>query len=137
MEHPENVTNCREDAEACRYLKDVAKKGLIRYYECGAIGQHGIVSGSPKGKEFYDQFRTSHLGRLFVEGKFVRDCVDHSDSATYWVLLGQGGVSLADIAADGTNSVQVEQRNEAKFHATSKLIHEELLRRSLAATIDP
>ncbi len=133
VEHPEDVANCREDAEACLYLKTAAKNGLISYYECGAIGQHGIVSGAPKGKDFYDQFRTSRLGQIFVEGKFVRDRVDHSDSATYWILLGRYGVSLADIASNGTNSVEVELRNEEKFRSASSKIHEELLRRSRAA----
>jgi arylsulfatase A-like enzyme len=129
-EHPEEVANCREDLAACRYLKSMAASGTIVYYECGAIGQHGIVSGSPKGNEYFDQFRTSRLGTLFVEGKYVHDCVDHSDSATYWTLLGEFGVSLKDIAADGTNSAMVEQANEHKFATASHGIHDELLRRS-------
>lgn len=133
MEHPDNVANCREDADASEYLKDMAKSGLISYYECGSIGQHGIVSGTPKGKLYYDQFNTSHLGRIFAEGKFVREGVDHSDSATYWVLLGKWGVSLSDIASNGINPIEIEELNQAKFHSTSPLIHEELLHRSLAA----
>lgn len=132
-EHPEDVANCREDAAACRYLKSIAGTGKIVYYECGAIGQHGIVSGSPKGTEYFDQFRTSRLGNLFVEGKYVYNSVDHSDSATYWVLLGEYGVSLQDISADGTNLTKVEKANEAKFAAASKQIHDELLRRSRIA----
>ncbi len=132
-EHPERVANCQEDAAACRYLKSIAGTGKIIYYECGAIGQHGIVSGSPKGTEYFDQFRTSRLGTLFVEGKYVHNSVDHSDSATYWVLLGEYGVSLQDISADGTNPTQVEKANEAKFAAASKRIHDELLRRSKIA----
>ena len=134
-EHPEDVANCREDAAACRYLKVMAGSGKIVYHECGAIGQHGIVSGSPKGKKYFDQFRTSQLGTLFVEGKFVFDSVDHSDSATYWVLLGEHGVSLKDIAADGTNSAAIEKVNESKFAAASKEIHDELLRRSKLAAV--
>ncbi len=114
-EHPERVANCQEDAAACRYMKSMAHAGKIAYYECGAIGQHGIVSGSPKGKEYFDQFRTSRLGTLFVEGKYVNNCVDHSDSATYWVLLGEYGVSLQDIGGDGTNLPKVEKANETKF----------------------
>jgi hypothetical protein len=133
VEKPDNVANCREDADACFYLKASAKLGTIRYYECGAIGQHGIVSGAPRGKEYYDQFRSSHLGKVFVEGKYVREGVDHSDSATYWTLLCNWGVSLKDIADDGTNSVEVEQHNEIKFRENSAQIHEELLRRSRAA----
>lgn len=128
-ENPELVANCREDAAACHYLKSTAGLGQIAYYECGAIGQHGIVSGSPKGKEYFDQFRTCRLGTLFVEGKYVKDCVDHSDSATYWVLLGEYGVGLQDIAADGTNSSMIEIANEKQFAAASKRIHDELLRR--------
>jgi hypothetical protein len=132
-EHPEDVANCREDAAACRYMKAMAGSGEIVYHECGAIGQHGIVSGSPKGKKYFDQFRTSQLGTLFVEGKFVHDCVDHSDSASYWVLLGDYGVSLKDIAADGTNNAEIETVNESKFAANSKKIHDELLHRAKLA----
>lgn len=134
-QHPENVANCREDAVACRYMKAMAGSGKIAYHECGAIGQHGIVGGSPKGKEYFDQFRTSRLGTLFVEGKFVFDGVDHSDSATYWVLLGEYGVSLKEIAADGTNSATIEKANESKLAAASKAIHDELLRRSKSAAL--
>lgn len=128
-EHPDDVANCREDAAACRYMKAMAGSGKIIYHECGAIGQHGIVSGSPKGKEYFDQFRTSQLGTLFVEGKFVQNSVDHSDSATYWVLLGEYGVSLKDIAGDGTNDAEIEKVNESKFAANSQKIYDELLRR--------
>jgi len=133
-EHPENVANCREDAGACAYLKERALAGDIIYYECGAIGQHGIVSGSPKGEEYFNQFNTSALGKLFAEGKFVYNCVDHSDAATYWTLLGNWGVSLKDIASDGTNSAAIEKANEDKFTASSKRIHDELLRRSRLAS---
>jgi hypothetical protein len=128
-EHPQDVANCREDAAACRYMKAMAGSGKIVYHECGAIGQHGIVSGSPKGKDYFDQFRISQLGTLFVEGKFVHDSVDHSDSATYWVLLGEYGVSLKDIASDGTNSAEIEKVNESKFADNSQKIHDELLKR--------
>jgi len=132
-EHPDNVANCREDARACAYLKQVASDGKIQYYECGAIGQHGIVSGSPKGRGYFDQFKASRLGTIFVEGKYAHNSVDHSDAATYWVLLGKLGVSLQDLASDGTNDPKVEQKNEASFTAWSKRIHDELLRRSNAA----
>jgi hypothetical protein len=130
IEHPENVANCREDSAACAYLKQVAAAGKIKYHECGAIGQHGIVSAAPKGKDYYDQFRTSRIGTIFVEGKFAYNSVDHSDSATYWTLLGNYGVSLDDIRADGKNTVEIEQANENKFRSHSKRIHDELLRRS-------
>ncbi|WP_168442116.1 nucleoside hydrolase-like domain-containing protein [Pontiella desulfatans] len=134
-EHPEHVANCREDAKACAYLKAMAKVGLVDYRECGAIGQHGIVSGAPKGKAYYDQFHTSALGTIFVEGKFVFNGVDHSDSATYWTLLGDWGVKLDDITSTGTNDPETERANEAKFKARSHDIHNELLRRSNAAGI--
>lgn len=136
VEHPEDVANCREDAEACAYLKLMALNGYIQYYECGAIGQHGIVSGSQKGEAYFDQFRKSALGNIFVEGKFVHNSVDHSDAATYWVLLGNWGVSLHDINSNGTNFQDIEKANEAKFNAWSERIHNELLRRSNAAAKD-
>jgi hypothetical protein len=132
-EHPEHVANCREDAAACAYLKSVAVTGRIDYRECGAIGQSGIVNASPRSEGYYDQFKISRLGRLFAEGKFVFKGVDHSDSATYWVLLGTMGVTLADIPADGTNTAAREQANEDKFRAKSRDLHEELLRRARAA----
>ncbi len=132
-EHPEHVANCREDAAACAFLKQTAAAGKIDYRECGAIGQHGIVGGAPRGAAYYNQFKVSRLGRLFAEGKFVNDSVDHSDSATYWVLLGTMGVSLADIPADGSNTAVREKANEDKFSATSAALHAELLRRAQAA----
>ncbi len=132
-EHPENVANCREDAEACAYLKTQALNGHIRYYECGAIGQHGIVSGSPKGDDYYKRFKASHLGKLFVEGKYAHGSPDHSDAATYWVLLQNWGLSLNDLTSNGTNYPEVENANEEKFKQWSKRIHDELLRRSDAA----
>lgn len=133
MDHPENVANCREDAKACAYLKRMALNGNISYYECGAIGQHGIVSGSSKGMEYFDAFRSSRLGSIFVEGKFAHNTVDHSDAATYWVLLGNWGVSLDDIMSNGTNFPEVEKANEERFRAWSPRIHNELLRRSKIA----
>lgn len=132
-DHPEHVANCREDAAACSFMKEQALNGVIEYYELGAIGQHGIVSGSPKGATYYDQFKSSALGRIFVDGKYVQNCVDHSDAATYWVLLRRWGVSLADIKPNGTNSADIEKLNEEKFRRSSKEIHDELLRRSKIA----
>ncbi|RXP62702.1 DUF1593 domain-containing protein [Lutibacter sp. HS1-25] len=134
VEQPWKVANCNEDRSACEYLKEKALNGFIKFYECGANGQHGIVSGSPKGQEYYNQFKTSNLGKIFAEGKFVFNSVDHSDAATYWVLLGNWGVSLMDITSNGTNFIEVEQQNEAKFKLYSKSIHDELLRRSKAAS---
>jgi hypothetical protein len=135
-EHPEDVANCREDAAACAYLKEMALVGKITYYECGAIGQHGIVSGSQKGTNYFNQFRISQLGTIFVDGKFAHNSVDHSDSATYWTLLGNWGVSLKDIASNGTNDPEVERRNEKTFLEWSPRIHDELLRRARAAAPD-
>ncbi|TWT68512.1 nucleoside hydrolase-like domain-containing protein [Crateriforma conspicua] len=135
--HPEHVANCREDAKACAYLKSVAAQSKIVYHECGAIGQHGIVSGAPSGKDYYEAFRTSRLGTLFVEGKFAYGSVDHSDSATYWVLMPGFGVTLDDIPADGTNTPAVERANEQTFRKHSRRIHDELLRRSQLAAGDP
>jgi len=134
MEHPEDVANCREDADACAYMKQMALDGHIKYYECGAIGQHGIVSGSPKGDEYYNQFKVSKLGKLYAEGKYVNNCVDDSDAASYWVLLGNWGVDLNDICSNGTNFPEVEQENEKKFSVWSARIHEELLRRARIAS---
>lgn len=130
LEHPENVANCREDAIACSYLKAQALEGNIVYYELGAIGQHGIVSGSPKGQEFFNQFKVSALGKIFAEGKFAFSTVDDSDSATYWTLLGTYGVSLNDVASNGTNTVETETANEKKYAQNALKIREELLRRA-------
>jgi hypothetical protein len=132
-ENPEHVANCREDAAACAYLKRMAVAGKIDYRECGAIGQNGIVGGAPRGADYYEAFKVSRLGRIFAEGKFVNGNVDHSDSATYWVLLGTMGVTLADIPADGTNTATREKANEDTFRAKARDLHEELLRRARAA----
>ena len=134
VEHPETVPNCAEDAEACAYLKQLALNGAIRYYECGAIGQFGIVSGSPKGDDYYESFKVSALGKRFVEGKYRYGCPDHSDAATYWVLLQNWGVSFNDINSNGTNYPEVEKANEEKFKFWSERIHNELLRRAQAAS---
>lgn len=75
----------------------MAFDGHIQYFECGAIGQHGIVSGSQKGLEYFNQFKSSELGAIFVEGRFVFNSVDHSDAATYWTSLETWGVSLSDL----------------------------------------
>ena len=135
-EYPEHVANCREDATACAFLKQKAKTGVIRYHDCGAIGQHGIVGGGPKGDEYFEQFRTSRLGTIFIEGKYVRGHVDHSDAVTYWALLGQWGVGLECIAPNGTNSAAIERKNENAFREASTAIHNELLRRSRLASPD-
>ena len=118
-------------------MKASAREGKIAYHECGAIGQHGIVSGSPKGAAYFDQFKVSRLGTIFAEGKFVYHSVDHSDSATYWVLLGQWGVSLKDIPPDGTNDAVRELANEKVFQTWSQRIHDELLHRARAAAGTP
>ena len=52
---------------------------------------------------------------------------------TYWTLLGNWGVSLKDIAPNGTNDPEVERRNEKAFMEWSPRIHDELLRRAKAA----
>jgi hypothetical protein len=133
LEHPENVANCREDANACAYLKKMALDKNITFYECGAIGQHGIVSGSPKGEAYFNQFKISELGKIFAEGKFAHNSVDHSDAATYWTLLGNWGVRLEDIKSDGTNTAEIEKANEVKYVQWSHRIHDELLRRAKSA----
>lgn len=135
--NPADVANCREDSAACAFLKRLASSGTVAYHECGAIGQHGIVSGGPKGTEYFDQFRSSRLGRLFVNGSYVHRGVDHSDSATFWVLLGEWGVSLGDLPSDGSNNPTRERRNERAFSDASARIHDELLRRSRAAAMTP
>ncbi len=132
-EHPEDVANCREDAKACAYLKNMALNGHIKYYECGAIGQHGIVSGSPKGAEYWDQFKVSKLGKIFAEGKYVHNSVDDSDCATYWTLLGDWGVGLSDISSNGTNKPSVEKANEDCYKEWALMIRAELLRRAKIA----
>ena len=136
--NPERTHNCFADAVACAYIKEQALNGAIEYYECGGIGQYGIVEEGPKGRAYYDQFKTSNLGRIFAEGKFTKNRVDDSDSATYWALLGNYGVSLHDIASNGLNFPEVEKRNEANFALRAKDMRDELLRRSQAAAgLDP
>lgn len=133
-EHPENVANCREDSLACAYLKARALEGDIHYHECGAIGQHGIVSGAPKGREYFEQFHVSQLGKIFATGKWAHNGVDHSDSATYWALLGHHGVDLNAVPDNGTNPPEIEKANEQLFRRHSKALHDELLKRAQKAS---
>jgi hypothetical protein len=133
-QNPERVANCQEDSGACSYLKRMARERRIQYHELGAIGQHGIVSGSYSGSTYFNQFRVSRLGTAFITGKFENNKVDHSDSATYWTLLSDWGVSLRDVASNGENPASTEQRNEDRFRNSSRRIHDELLRRAQAAS---
>lgn len=131
--NPERTHNCFADATSCAYIKREALNGSIEYYECGGIGQHGIVEAGPKGKAYYKQFKTSAIGKIFAEGKFNKNRVDDSDSACYWALLGDYGVSLDDISPAGLNFPEVEKRNEETFALRSQEMRDELLRRSQAA----
>ena len=133
IENPERVHNCTGDPIACDYMKNMALNGHIKFYECGGIGQYGIVEGGQKGSEYYDLFYESNLGSIFRDGKFVKNRVDDSDSATYWALLGTYGVSLNDIASNGNNFPEIEQRNEKAFTRHANDMRNELLRRSNAA----
>ena len=136
IERPDSVHNCFNDANACAYIKLMALNGHIKFYECGAIGQYGVVEGAPKGHGYYNLFKGSALGKIFSEGKFVKhlNAVDDSDCASYWVLLGDWGVSLIDIAGNGTNRPEVEKENEKAFFMNAPLMRNELLRRAKAAT---
>ncbi|MBK1877697.1 nucleoside hydrolase-like domain-containing protein [Pelagicoccus mobilis] len=136
MDKPDHVHNAFNDADAAAYLKLQALNGHVRFYECAAIGQSGIVEGSPRGKEYYDQFKGSALGTVYVTGKYLKGkkTVDDSDSATYWVLLGDWGVGLGDLKSNGTNDPETEKRNEVAFHKWSPKMRDELLRRASAAS---
>ncbi|MEM9340173.1 MAG: family 43 glycosylhydrolase [Bacteroidota bacterium] len=132
-ENPERTHNCIGDPIACDYIKKMARNGRITFYECGGIGQYGIVEGSPTGAPYYDQFTESKLGKIFREGKFTKNRVDDSDCATYWTLLGNYGVSLHDLASNGLNFPEVEKRNQEAFARHAGEMRDELLRRSNAA----
>ncbi|MGQ1787608.1 MULTISPECIES: family 43 glycosylhydrolase [unclassified Saccharicrinis] len=131
--NPEHTHNCFGDPMACDYMKKMALNGLFKFYECGGIGQYGIVEGGQKGKAYYDQFYESNLGKIFRDGKFNKNRVDDSDCATYWALLGNYGVSLNAIADNGLNYPEVEKRNEEAFALHARDMRDELLRRSNAA----
>lgn len=133
VENPETTHNCKGDPIACAYIKKMALNGRFKFYECGGIGQHGIVEGGQKGEEFFNQFYKSNLGTLFRNGKFTKNRVDDSDSATYWALLGNWGVALKDMADNGLNFPEVEERNEEAFRLRAFDMRNELLRRSNAA----
>ncbi|MFR9600161.1 MAG: family 43 glycosylhydrolase [Rikenellaceae bacterium] len=133
LENPDKTHNSIGDPISSQYMKEMARNGRIKFYECGGIGQYGIVEGSPLGAKYYDRFKMSNLGRIFVEGKFLRGRVDDSDCATYFALLGNYGVSLNDIASNGLNMPEIEQRNELAFRTSAKEIRKEMMRRSDAA----
>ena len=82
----------------------------------------------------FDQFRMSRLVGIFVEGRYVHRGVDHSDLATYWTLLGRWGVGLDRIAGEGSSPPGVGRNNETRFRVSFQSIHDELLRRSKAAS---
>lgn len=133
IKNPEHTHNCFADPIACDYMKKMALNGTIKFYECGGIGQYGIVEEGQKGKDYFDQFCESNLGKIFREGKFNKNRVDDSDCATYWALLGNYGVSLNDIASNGLNFPEVEKRNKEAFALHAFEMRNELLRRSNAA----
>ncbi|WP_298477089.1 family 43 glycosylhydrolase [uncultured Maribacter sp.] len=133
LKNPEHTHNCFGDPTACDYMKKKALNGNFKFYECGAIGQYGIVEGGPKGKAYFNQFYESKLGTIFRDGKFIEGRVDDSDSATYWGLLSNYGVTLHDIASNGNNFPEVEKRNEEAFALHAEAMRNELLRRSNAA----
>jgi hypothetical protein len=67
---PWKVANCNEDIDACNYLKDRAYARNIDYYECGAIGQNGVMGGV-SGDTYFNQFRAGQIGKIFREGKYA------------------------------------------------------------------
>lgn len=133
MEHPEAVHNCFNDADACAFLKLRAANGNIKYYECAAIGEAGLVKGGHKGMEYYNLFKKSRIGKIYVEGKYMpyNGLVDGSDAATFWVMLGNWGVSLHDINNNGTSTPEIEERNEKAFFENAKAMQDEMLRRAM------
>ena len=132
---PWQTHNAKVDAKATAYMKEMATAGHVTFHECAAIGQAGLVDGSPKGQKYYDQFRVGRLGTVYVEGKYSMKLktVDDSDSCTFWVLLGDWGVSLNDIQSNGENDPETERKNEEAFFKASPKIRAELLRRARAA----
>ena len=134
LKNPEGTHNCTGDPIACDYMKKMALNGDFKFYECGGIGQYGIVEAGQKGKSYYDLFYESQLGTVFRNGKFNKNRVDDSDSATYWALLGNYGVSLNDMADNGLNFPEIEQNNQNAFALHAKDMRNELLRRSNAAS---
>ncbi|WP_298487777.1 family 43 glycosylhydrolase [uncultured Maribacter sp.] len=133
LKNPEHTHNCLGDPIACDYIKKMALNGDFKFYECGGIGQYGIVEGGQKGKAYFNQFYESNLGAIFREGKFNKNRVDDSDSACYWALLGNYGVNLTDISNNGLNFPETEEKNEKAFALRAKDMRNELLRRSNAA----
>lgn len=88
IDHPHNVANCLDDLNACRYVKDVAKRHGIKFYELGSSGQSGLVNASKNTiREPY--FEHSRLGQLFNRAKFYFGKQDQSDGATFWILLNE------------------------------------------------
>lgn len=138
IENPEDVHNTRDDIESCRYLKKMALNHKIQFYECGCIGQEGIVENAKFGDAYYNQFKISALGKVFAEGKLTQGRVDDSDAATFWVLLGNWGVSLNNVASNGINMPQIEKRNIESFAKAAPAIRNEIFRRvKCAAGFNP
>ncbi len=132
-ETPYAVANCKDDAQACRFIHDQARLHQeIKYIELGSVGQKGIVDGSA-GFVRLEAFNGSRLGQIYLHAKRYGDKPDMSDGSTFWLLTEAFGVTLEDYPHDGTLTQEIEVSNRDKFHANAHAILDDLLLRSNTA----
>lgn len=132
-ETPYAVANCRDDADACAYLHQVAT-GLpkVSFIEVGSVGQTGIVNGTANYAR-NEEFMASRLGQIFITSKFYHGKPDFSDGATYWLLSEGYGPGMAHYRRDGSLDQATEEAARNAFLADGHAIMDNLLLRSNAA----
>lgn len=130
---PNMVTNCVADREACFFLKRLAREGMISMHECGAIGYHGLVKDKTLEAKALEQLSGSKLGKILIDSRHDDGTLDLSASATYWMLLGEYGITLNHANPDGTLTAENERRNQRLLRENSQRIWELIISRAKAA----
>ena len=132
-ETPFKVANCRDDAEACDFLHQMAQSHpAVRFVELGSVGQTGVVNGS-EGFSRFSGFTGSALGQVFVHSKFYHGKQDQSDGSTFWLLTGAFGPGLEAYRHDGSLDQETEETVRDLFLENGHAILDDLLERSRIA----
>ncbi|MCG8697199.1 MAG: DUF1593 domain-containing protein [Bacteroidales bacterium] len=101
---PSNKNNCKEDAQACKFLHDKAAEGKLYLIEVGDSGQRGIDK-CRTGRKINAAVKKSALGAL-MQVKYKDGYPDWSDGASWMVLLGHkwGILDYTTLKVDGSNN---------------------------------
>lgn len=138
------VANCNVDCDACKYVRDEAKKAdaQFRWTDCASVGQTGIVNGynnyfNGVDGSVYKNFEKSRLGALFMKSKFVYGKPDGSDCATFYTILGEYGVGLDDYNDNGQTTREQEAAAKNTYRSRAHDMLDELMRISNIAASGP